>query len=193
MRACPVICVILYIVSQVSAFDDTTLQLAIDVADKAIVQTLFKKEGNQELLNYINKYKQLILQVIRIIKKINLKDWIKLKGILERLKIVKNITLPHFSFDKLRFLQKLKVFGFNQEKIKMYMPKLSKNIDTIKEKLSSVGLNEDKVNEVRTDVSDAMFLMSKVYNVFMYTNMLLKGAAFSRFFNKSEANPGSTT
>lgn len=188
MQLWPVICVaVIYLISQVNAFDDTALQLALDVADQAIVQTLFKKEGNQELLNYINKYKQLILQVIRIIKKINIKDWLKLKGVLQRFKIIKNISLPHFSFDKTTFMKKLKGFAFDQDKIKRIMPRLTNNIDKIKKKLSSVGINKDKVNEVRTDVSDAMYLMSKVYTVFMYTNMVLKGAAFSRIFSKSES------
>ncbi|KAG8249160.1 hypothetical protein J6590_026083 [Homalodisca vitripennis] len=176
---------ILCTVCQVTAFDDTALQLALDVADKTIVQTLFKREGNQEVFIYINKYRQLISQVIRIFRQIDIKSWGKVKNLLLQSKIFNASSFPKISFNKYSFKEKLMGYGFNQEKIKQYMPWFSRNIKIIQKKLESLGLNEDRVNRIRVVMSDVMYLMSKVYTVFIYLNMLLKGTVFPQLFAKS--------
>uniref|UniRef100_A0A1B6MF83 Uncharacterized protein n=1 Tax=Graphocephala atropunctata TaxID=36148 RepID=A0A1B6MF83_9HEMI len=170
----------------VTAFDDTALQLALDVADKTIVQTLFKREGNQEFFNYVNKYRQLISQVMRIFRQIDIKSWGKVKDLLLQSKIFKASSFPKISFDRFSFKEKLSGLKINQEKIKQYMPWFSKNVQLIQKKLETLGLNEGRVNSVRVVLSDVMYLMSKVYTVFIYLNMLLKGTTFPRLLAKTE-------
>lgn len=174
-------------ICEVAGFDDTNIQLALDIVDQAVVQTLFNKECNREVFNYINKYRQLISQVIRMFKQIDLKNLGKVKSVIRRLKIFKSVSIPNISFNKDKFMERFKKFGFNFEKIKNYMPRFSRTIYAVEEKMSSLGINEEKLNKARSAMADAMYTMSKIYSVFTYANSILKGNLFSQTTKQMES------
>lgn len=159
----------------------------MDVVDQAVIQTLFNKESNQEVFNYINKYRQLISQVIQIFKQIDLKSWGNVKNLLRRLKILKLFPTPKFSLNIIKFKERLQKFNYKYEKLKTYMPKFSETIETIQKRMNSLGINEDKLNKARNAMADAMYMMSKAYSIFTYANSILKGTVFSQKLKQKES------
>lgn len=182
-----IVVVLLMSTHEVSAFDDAAFQLSLDIIDKAVIQTLFNKESKMEVLNYINKYRQLISQVIRIIKQIDFKSLRKVQSRLKCLKILKSVHFPNVSFNLIKFIDNFKKFGLDIAKIKNLMPKLSRNIDLIQARMTSLGLDEEKLNKAKGKMAYTIYMISKIYSVVMYANMILKGTVFSQNLKQSES------
>lgn len=97
-----------------SAEDDNLGTLVLQVLDKGVLRKLYPTNMNQEVTLYITKYKQLIAQLLTLIKKIDFHTFKKIKVYLKKEHLLNLIS--KYDLELSNSKDKL---GFNFNKIKL--------------------------------------------------------------------------